>query len=133
MSNFVTGIPEADEAPVIDSLTPGNQAIALSWTAPSPGTGITAYDLRYIRSDAPNKADDSWTTRSRIWTSGTLEYTLRPPSNRLVNGVTYQLQVRAVSGSDAGEWSHHRVCDTADRPRRSDLSRVLLFGPVLRG
>ena len=104
-SHFATGIPEADEAPVIDSLTPGDRSIAIAWTAPSPGTGITSYDLRYIRSDAPSKADRLWTTRSRIWTSGTLEYTLGPSSNPLLNGVSYFLQVRAVSGTEAGEWS----------------------------
>ena len=50
------------------------------WTAPTNATleTITSYDLRYIRSDASNKADGNWTVVSAIWTSGPLAYTLNP-------------------------------------------------------
>ena len=46
-------------APAIASLTPSDQAITVVWTAPASdgGSGITSYDLRYINSDATDKAD----------------------------------------------------------------------------
>ena len=46
-------------APSIGSLTPGDGALAVAGSAPGNdgGADITSYDLRYIRSDAPNKAD----------------------------------------------------------------------------
>ena len=33
----------------------------VSWTAPADATGITAYDLRYIRSNSHDKTDSQWT------------------------------------------------------------------------
>ena len=101
------GTPTTDESPTIDSVTPGNQSIAIAWTAPtnaSLGT-ITAYDVRYIRSDASDKADTNWTEVSSIWTSGSLAYTLNPTSNPLVNGVSYDVQVRAAVGTVKHPWS----------------------------
>ena len=65
------------------------------------GLNIQSYDLRYIRSDALDKADDDWTGRESIWTSGNLEYTL----SGLSNGVGYDLQVRAVTSAEDGPWS----------------------------
>ena len=61
-SDTVTGTPTTDEAPTIDTVTPGDRSVAIAWTAPTnAGLGtVTAYDLRYIRSDATNKADASW-------------------------------------------------------------------------
>ena len=95
-----TGTPTTGKTPTIDSVTPGDGSIAMEWTAPTnPTLGtITSYDLRYIRGDATNKADTNWTTVSSIWTSGTLEYTLNPTATPLVNGVSYDVQVRAVVG-----------------------------------
>ena len=106
-SDTATGTPTTDEAPTIDALTPGDRSIVIGWTAPTNadlGT-VTAYDLRYIRSDATDRADASWTVVSAIWTSGSLEYTLNPTTTPLVNGVSYDVQVRAVVGSVQHPWS----------------------------
>ena len=91
------------DAPTIDLITPGDGALAVSWSAPSDtgGSAITSYDVRHIRSDALDKADDSWTVRDSIWTSGDLEYTL----SGLTNGVGYDVQVRAVNDAGDGPWS----------------------------
>ena len=100
-SDTATGTPTTDEAPTIDSVTPGDRSIAVAWTAPtnaSLGT-IASYDLRYIRSDAPDRADSNWTVLTAVWTSGSLEYTLNPTTTPLVNGFSYDVQVRAVVGS----------------------------------
>ena len=92
-----------DKAPFITSLPPGNGSLSISWSAPTSselGT-VTSYNLRYIRSDAQDKADASWSEVASIWTSGTLEYSL----GSLSNGVSYDLQIRAVTGSDQQPWS----------------------------
>ena len=92
-----------DKAPFIESLTPGNGSLSISWSAPTSselGT-VTSYDLRSIRSDVPNKLDANWSELTSIWTAGTLEYTL----GSLSNGVSYDLQIRAVTGSDQQPWS----------------------------
>ena len=99
-------VEPSSSAPTIDSVTPGDRAVTVEWTAPTDATleTITSYDLRYIRSDASDKADARWTVVSSIWTSGSLEYTLNP-TPRLVNGVSYDVQVRAVVGTDQHSWS----------------------------
>ena len=92
-----------DKAPFITSLPPGNGSLSISWSAPTSselGT-VTSYNLRYIRSDAQDKADASWSEVASIWTAGTLEYSL----GSLSNGVSYDLQIRAVTGSDQQPWS----------------------------
>ena len=106
-SDTATGTPTTDEAPTIDTVTPGDRSIAIAWTAPINSTlgTVTAYDLRYIRFDATDRADASWTVVSAIWTSGSLEYTLSPTDTPLVNGVSYDVQVRAVVGTDQHPWS----------------------------
>ena len=87
-------------APSIDSVSVADAALGVVWTAPSGVVGITAYDLRYIRSDAADKADINWSVHEDVWTSGPLEYTVLG----LVNGVGYDIQIRAVTDAD-GAWS----------------------------
>ena len=103
-SNAVPGTPRTTpDAPAIGSVTPGDRMLTVAWSAPAEdgGANITAYDLRYIRSDAPNKSDDNWTERDSVWTSGALRYVL----SGLTNGVAYEVQVRAVNAVGAGPWS----------------------------
>ena len=47
-------------APVISAVTPGGGLLTVAWTAPEQtgGADITSYDLRYIESGAPDKADE---------------------------------------------------------------------------
>ena len=93
----------APDAPTINQVTLGDAALAVSWSSPSDtgGSAITFYDLRYIRSDAPDKADVYWTVEYDIWTAGVLRYTLDLPTN----GVEYDVQVRAVNAAGDGLWS----------------------------
>ena len=90
-------------APSIESVTPGDETFTVAWSAPASdgGRDITGYDLRYIRSDAPSKADVNWTVKDSIWTSGALRYIL----GGLTNGVDYDVQVRAVNAVGRGAWS----------------------------
>ena len=64
-------------APDIDELDPASGGFTVTWKAPSDtGQGsISAYDVRYIRSDAADKADGNWTVQDNAWTSGALQYT----------------------------------------------------------
>ncbi len=125
-SDTATGTPTTDEAPTIDALTPGDRSIVIGWTAPTnAGLGtVTAYDLRYIRSDATDRSDASWTVVSAIWTSGSLEYTLNPTTTPLVNGVSYDVQVRAVVGSVQHPWSGDRSATPRTTPGAPTIDSV---------
>ena len=124
-SGTQTGTPTTDEAPTIDSATPGDRAITVEWTAPTNATlgTVTSYDLRHIRSDASDKADARWTAVTSIWTSGTLEYALNP-TPALVNGVSYDVQVRAVVGTDQHPWSGVRSATPRTTPGAPTIDTV---------
>ena len=125
-SDTATGTPTTDEAPTIDTVTPGDRSIAIAWTAPINSTlgTVTAYDLRYIRFDATDRADASWTVVSAVWTSGSLEYTLNPTDTPLVNGVSYDVQVRAVVGSVQHPWSGVRAATPRTTPDAPTIDSV---------
>ena len=91
------------EAPSITSVTAAETSLTIAWSAPGSdgGSAVTAYDLRYIRSDARDKADDDWTLEEAIWSSGALEYEL----TGLTRDTSYDLQVRAVNADGDGPWS----------------------------
>ncbi len=97
----VSPVPTAPDLVATDA----QNAIDLTWSAPSGngGSAITAYDLRYIRSDAPDKSDANWTVVEDVWStgSGALIYEL----TGLSGGTQYDVQVRAVNGSGDGPWS----------------------------
>ena len=90
-------------APEVTSATAGSGSVTVGWTAPDEtgGSAITSYDMRYIRSDAPDKADSHWSVASSIWSSGTLSY----QRSGLSAGTYYDIQVRAVTSAGAGLWS----------------------------
>ena len=80
--------------------TPGDQSITAHWMDPDDqgGSDSTSYDLRFIRSDASDKSDLRWTTRTDI-TTDTYEIT------GLEAGVYYDIQVRAHNDLGAGSWT----------------------------
>ena len=87
------------------------------------GSSLTAYDVRYIRRDAPDKADANWTLLRNlepnpIWK--TLEYTV----SGLTNGVWYDLQGRAVNAVGAGPWSETFQQRPAGNPSAPVLDQV---------
>ena len=97
------GAQSALEAPSITSVTAGDTTLEIVWSAPESdgGSAVTAYDLRYIRSDASSRADDDWTLVESIWSAGVLEYEL----TGLSRDTSYDLQVRAVNANGDGPWS----------------------------
>ena len=107
-------------APAIESLTPSDQAITVVWTAPASngGSDITSYDLRYIGSDAADKADDNWTVEDGVWSSGALRATI----TGLTNGASYDVQARAVNANGNGSWSATVSGRAATVPRQAGLA-----------
>ena len=101
--------PGKPSAPTIAAAT--FNSLKISWATPTnTGPSITAYDVRYILSNASaeDKADDSkWTEVEDVWTSdlgGTLEYTISP----LLANTGYDIQVLTESDEGMSEWSDTR-------------------------
>ena len=94
--------PVVPGVPGVSSVTAGDGELAVQWSAPASngGAAITSYDVHSIRTDATDKADANW-DEVIAWTSGDLEYTIAG----LTNGVSYDVEVRAVNSAGDGEWS----------------------------
>ena len=122
-----TGTPAA---PAIDSVSAGDAALTVAWTAPSDtgNSSISAYDLRHIRTDATDKADANWTPLEDVWSgAGDLRHTV----TGLVNGVQYDVQVRAVNRQGDGAWSATQTGTPADHGNnRSSATQVTLQTPT---
>ena len=129
-----TGTPTTEKSPTIDSVTPGDRSITVVWTAPTNSTlgTVTAYDLRYIRSDATDKADGNWTVVSAVWTSGPFAYTLNPTSNPLANGTSYDVQMRAAVGTVQHPWSGVRSATPRTTPGAPTINSVTGITRALR-
>ena len=107
-SSTRTGTPRTvPGAPTIVFVDPDEDGeLLVEWRAPSDdgGAGVTSYDVRYIRSDATDKADPTnWTERIGVvdGTPGDEKYV----ATGLMNWVKYDVQVRAVNPAGAGDWS----------------------------
>ena len=92
-------------APTIDSVTSGDTTLTLAWSAPAGETGITAYDVRHIKTSEDESMDSNWAVVDDAWTFGALEYTIAI----LDNGTPYDIQVRAVNSNGDGAWSATEV------------------------
>ena len=92
-------------APTIDSVSPGDTTLTVAWTAPAGETGITAYDVRHIKTSGDETDDANWTVEDNAWTSGALQFTI----TMLDNGTEYDVQVRAVNSNGDGTWSATEV------------------------
>ena len=102
----VYGHERTPGSPTLDSVTGGAGTLTVAWTAPSQTAGlkVTAYDLRYIDSDAPDRDDANWTLIEDVWTDGeggNLEYVI----SGLTRGSRYDVEVRAVNEDGEGPWS----------------------------
>ena len=116
----------APGAPGITSLTAGRGSLTVVWSAPASdgGTAITTYDLRYIESDASDKADDLWTVREGVWSGGALQHLI----GDLYDGESYDVQARAVNADGEGAWSATETEWTTDHGDTSGTATNLPLG-----
>ena len=110
-----TGVtPDAPDAPDAPELTPGDGHIEASWTAPDDnGAAIAGYDVRYRQGNS-----GQWTAHPHDGTETTATIT------GLTNGITHQVQVRAVNAAGAGEWSPSAAATPADAPDAPDAPEL---------
>ena len=87
----------------------GDGAVTVTWNEPSGivDTDSVGYDVRYIDADDTNAA---WTVEDDIWAEGPLHYVV----GGLTNGITYEIEVRAVVNSVEGDWSTGQEATPAD-------------------
>ena len=105
------GSPDAPDAP---ELTPGDGHLTVSWTAPADnGAAISDYDVRYRWGGS-----GEWTAHPHDGTETTATIT------GLTNGITHQVQVRAVNAAGAGEWSSSAVATPAGAPDAPDAPEL---------
>ena len=90
-------------APSVSQVTAGSGEVTVFWEAPADtaGADVVAYDLRWIASDAPDKADENWTIEDSFWTSGVLSGVV----DGLANGTGYDFAMRASAAGGDGPWS----------------------------
>ena len=92
-------------APTVNTVTPGDDSLTVSWSAPGfmRGSAITSYDLRYIPIVADETDDSNWKVIEGIWRTGGGELTAQITG--LVTDMRYGVQVRAVNAAGPGAWS----------------------------
>ena len=102
-----------DPPSITTPITAGADSMTVAWSAPDDdgGSPITAYDLRYIRTEDDETLDANWTVMEGVWTtgSGSLQYVI----TGLTGGTQYDVQMRAVSSGGAGPWSATAIGTTA--------------------
>ena len=107
------------EKPAISGTTPAAHDITVTWTAPSNtgGTAITAYDLRYVPSNTPDKDTDDavWTVVEDVWVTG--GGALSHQITGLRDSTSHDIHVRAVNSAGDGSWSDVSVVATIDNDR----------------
>ena len=134
---LATGRAEAQQppgAPTIGSVTAGTNTLTVSWSAPaeSGGTPITAYDLQYIRTDDDETDPANWTPLANVWTT-TGGGTLQRVVGDLLDGLSYDLQVRARNSEGSGDWSDPRAASTNDHDFATSRSSLVALGSSLPG
>ena len=116
-------------APVIESLTATNTTITVTWSGPEGGPGAGgSYDVRYVESSVGNYDDAP--IKQRVWSGGTRRHTL----TGLVDGVSFNVQVRAIDGSDvASEWSSESTVSTSEHGDTVGAATSLALDSFLPG
>ena len=102
-------------APTVGTITVATNELPVPWTAPADngGAAIINYDLRYIRTDAPDKAAANWSVGEDIWTTG--GGSLQTEVKELPDGVEFDVELRAENANgETGPWSATRRGTTTD-------------------
>ena len=100
----VYGHRNTPDAPAVSPTAPVDTGkITVFWTAPD-NTGrsaVSAYDVRYIDTNASDKSDANWTVRNSVATERTRGHTI----SGLNDNISYDVQVRARNTQGTGRWS----------------------------
>ena len=120
-------------APTITSVTATTNSLTVPWSAPTDngGSAITAYDVRHIPTGAADKADSNWTVEEDAWSTG--GGSLGHDIEDLLDGVEYDVQVRAVNANGEGPWSATSTGATSDHGGTTATATVLSPGSSLPG
>ena len=103
--------PTAPGSPTVTAAAASATTLTINWSAPADGgSPISSYELRYIESGASERADERWTLQRGLAAGAPLETVL----TGLTDGVSYDVQVRAVNATGAGPWSATRTAVTTD-------------------
>ena len=114
-SSTATGTPrKIPGVPATVTVTYGDKALTVEWTAPSPTDHITAYDISH------RETGGSWTEKRLSGPPSTLEYTI----SDLDNGTEYEVQVRALNEAGPGPWSD---------PPTPETPKTVPDAPVITG
>ncbi len=90
---------------------------------------MVAYDVRHILTTATDKSDSNWTVVDNAWTEGSLHAIL----TGLVNGVSYDVQVRAATASVDGAWSATTTGTPAEPGATRSAAAGIAAGLPVRG
>ena len=99
--------PSAPAAPAVTTSSTSNTGLSVSWTAPT-NTGrpaITDYDVQYRQGTS-----GPWTSLTHTGTATTATIT------GLLNGRSYQVQVRATNAEGTSDWSPSGTGSTGSDP-----------------
>ena len=103
--------PTAPGAPTVTAASATATTLTMSWSAPADGgSPISSYELRYIESEASERADEHWTLRPGLAAGAPLATVL----TGLTDGVSHDIQARAVNAVGDGPWSATRTAVTTD-------------------
>ena len=95
---YVSPSATAPSAPTINSVTGSNERLTVAFTAPSSDGGATITNYEYSTDNG-----STWEAFSPATTSTPLVITVRSDIRfAVVNGVTYQVRVRAVNSAGSG-------------------------------
>ena len=91
-------------APTNVDLSPRHLGLGVSWRPPAEdgGADVSRYDLRYIPTEAMDKADANWPSVA-AWRTGGGELRYNIPS--LLNGTSYDVQLQAHTSEGESPWS----------------------------
>ena len=98
-------------SPTVADASAATTTLTISWSAPADGgSPISSYELRYIESGASERSDERWTLQRGLAAGAQLGTVL----TGLTDGVSYDIQARAVNATGAGPWSATRIAVTTD-------------------
>ncbi len=120
----IYGHAELPERPATPVTTEGMRQLTVTWSPPANAEDvqIDRYQLRYIRSDAPDKAAEHWIVVDDAGEPDADGYVL----TNLAPGGRYDVQVRAVSDDDVpGPWSATRQAQASLEPPSVPRSVIL--------